>query len=140
MFVPIEPIGSNRGQPRNFFRNSTQDYGESIHSNRNLLPEFAHRYAAKPHSDTKNTNEEDADPEWYSHGPSSQNDCIELSGFPGHVSQENRCNISGGPTSGNSSNNGSPPAKSTPAKVTPTTLNGKGYSMLQQFAKNQPET
>lgn len=140
MYEPIAPIGSNRysTQSRNYQgRNSLPDYADNFSSGGNLLPDFAlHRH------DMKKTNDDDAEPEWYRSGPTSPNDCIELHGFEGPGHQENPenhatndqlgsvdGNISGGPTSGASSNNGSPPAKSTPAKVT-FCLNGKIYALI----------
>lgn len=111
-----------------------QEYSDSHALNRNLYPEF------RPSSDMRKTYEEAAEPQWFTNGPTSPNDCVELHGFEGPFNNENQdiynkndqlgCadgNTSGGPTSGASSNNGSPPAKSTPAKVTLTSLNGKRY-------------
>ncbi len=132
MNTPIEPVGSSRytGQNRNF-QNRNPDHADNFPFNSNLMPDFAQRFEQK-----KNSNEED-EPEWFRAGPTSPNDCIDLHGFEG-PSQDNHdnhtrneqlgCvdgNISGGPTSGASSNNGSPPAKSTPAKVTFNISKGK---------------
>lgn len=112
MFAPLQAIGSRRGQSNN--RNYGQDF-----FNRNLQ--------------TKKSNDEDGFPEWYTYGPTSMNDRIELVSFDEDLENHTRndqlgCvdgNISIGPTSGASSNNGSPPAKSTPAKVPHALPNGK---------------
>lgn len=135
MFASLEPAGNYRfsGQSRYQQRNDYTDH----FANRNQQTDNPLRYDVRQSSGV--TNDEDAEPLWFSAGPTSPNDCIELHGFDGPEHQENReghprndqfgCvdgNISGGPTSGASSNNGSPPAKSTPAKVT--FMNGKIYA------------
>lgn len=93
-----------------------QDYSDNQTLNRNLYPEY--RPAS---SEMKKTYEEADEPQWYTHGPTSPNDCVDLHGFEGPLSKENQdiyykddqlgCvdgNTSGGPTSGASSNNGKP--------------------------------
>lgn len=136
MFQPIEPIGTSQYTSRHMATNTMQEFRDNIGYNRNSTSEFGHRRQnAKSSSNSKYLNDENNKPEWYSNGPTSQTDCIELHGFEGpempehheHHSRNDQlgcvdCNVSGGPTSGTSSNNGSPPAKSTPAKVT---FNGK---------------
>lgn len=127
MNAPIEAIGTSRytTQNRNFqYRQQKSDNMDNFGFNSNLMPDFARNCDQK-----KATNEED-EPEWFRGGPTSRDDFIDLHGFEGphqdnpdnHTRNDQLgCvdgNISGGPTSGASSNNGSPPAKSTPAKVT----------------------
>lgn len=146
--MPLEPIGSNRFQSRHYpNRSSFQDYGNI--PNRNLLPEFAQRFDGRTSSGMKTSNDEDAEPEWYRGGPTSPNDFVELHGFEGPGDPENQendplgyvdGNISGGPTSGASSNNGSPPAKSTPAKNNLHGLNGEILNLFfyRNFVSYRP--
>lgn len=131
------PIGSRYTR---FHTNPSMGYGNDFVYNKGYIPpDVAQRHNAKSPFDSKNSNEEEAIPEWYHQGPTSQNDFVELHGFDGPEMQEMHqhhnkndqlgcadCNVSGGPTSGSSSNNGSPPAKSTPAKVT---FNGKNETL-----------
>lgn len=138
---PIEPVGSSRytSHYRNYQnRNYMQDHSNNFAYGSNLLPDFAQNRFCHRTSETKISNEDGDEPEWYRGGPTSPNDCIELHGFDGPGNHENHdnhnrndqfgCvdgNTSGGPTSGASSNNGSPPAKSTPAKVSFSVSNGE---------------
>ncbi|KAG4066709.1 hypothetical protein HA402_007345 [Bradysia odoriphaga] len=125
---PIEPIGSSHYTRRHF---AMAEYPDNFAYNKNYILSDGQHHNQKSASDSKSSNEEEALPLWVSEGPTSQTDYVELHGFEGpdmqeHHEHNNRndllacvdCNVSGGPTSGTSSNNGSPPAKSTPAKVT----------------------
>lgn len=131
VFQPLQATGSRRGQYNN--RNYGQDF-----LNRNLQHDFAQ---------TKKSNDDDGViPEWFTYGPTSMNDRIELTAFDTREEDlENHArtdqlgcvdgNISIGPTSGASSNNGSPPAKSTPAKVPHTLLNGKKRDFVFNYVR-----